>query len=122
MSTWDPDVCPNQKKPCRILTVGGAGGAFVKFEKKCDFHQGSMSSDTDLYGAIVGFVRQRERGRAAAKAHLGLDKERSVPYRMEVDGSFTLGVDPKGNVMPEWPTDEAGGEKIREAVAVAVGR
>ena len=121
MSQWLPDVCPDQSAPCRILTVGGAGGAFVRFEGKCAFHAKSKVPDRDLYAAIVDFNSQREVSRGAAKASLNLDKEHpGVPYRMEPDGSYTLGVDQKGALMPEWPTDPKEIAKVRADIDAAL--
>lgn len=122
MPTWILDTCPDDR-PCEIVTVGGAGGAFVTFTRRCAFHTNerpTFLSDGEHYDAIVGANRAREAARWAAKQSLKLDKEHpGVWYRNEPDGSFTLGVDPRGNRMPEWPSDPAAQAKLDADVRAA---
>lgn len=122
MAVWLPlDSCPSFP-PCEIRVNGATGGGLVGFVHRCAYHDGllaTVADDAGLYSAILHSEFVREAARAAAKQSLGLDKEHpGVPFRIEADGSFTLGLDRRNGHMPEWPRT-AGQARTRLATAIA---
>ena len=134
MLIWYPDCCTTGQ--CRVEVdksifpgVRADINNFIGFIKCCSYHQSLRDSgliDEQVFAATKQSVIVRESARWAAKLSLGLDKEYpGVPYRVEPDGTFTLGVqrqlkvdregkpvlDEKGQKIiewakiPEWPAD-----------------
>lgn len=79
-----------------------------------------MSADKSLHAAVVQSNRVRERARVAAKVNLALNADHpGVWYRNELDGSFTLGVDANGTMMPGWPAQNNTVKRAALAAAIA---
>jgi len=108
MLTWMPDFCPSGN--CRIELDKSAGSVDWNRPKSfiilCPHHQGLKDSgltDQQVFDAVVQSSRVKEAARWAVKLELGLDKEHpGVPYRINVDGSFTVLTDPASLV---WEKD-----------------
>lgn len=90
----------------------------------CPYHKSLLDGglrEGQLFMSIRRTQQAREAARWAAKIELRLDKEHpGVAYRIEPDGSITLGIDQRGVVMPEWPTGVASRAKLVAAIDAAV--
>lgn len=121
MPSWFPYVCPGRRS-CEILVLGAVPGVFVSFEHRCDFHEstkGNFPNAEAQFDAIAQGMFAVERAKASAKAFLGLSKESEIPYRVNDDGSFTVGMDHNGNVIPEWAAADKGQLTAEIAKALA---
>lgn len=116
---FQPDVCPSKPSCAFVVAQKADSGEFVSAERVCDFHKGLGLTDEEVFERAIGDCKGREGARWAAKQALGLPKGLIVPYRMENDGGYTLGVDAKGNKLPEWPAD---GTPEHAAVMSAVSK
>ena len=91
----------------------------------CPHHQSVKNThghnDKGIFEVILQSSRVKESARWAAKLALALDKEHpGVPYRVEPDGSFALGMDKNGLKMLEWPTKKADKDKLQADVDASV--
>lgn len=90
----------------------------------CPNHQSvkdkNALTDDQIFKTVIQSCRAREYARYACKLELGLDKESVIPYRIEPDGSFTLGVDQLNNKMTQWPTAKRDLDKLRAVVNEAI--
>ena len=123
MVTWYPDICPTGQ--CMIeleKTVSTLNWSSPKsFRSICTHHKNLGLTDQDTFDAIVQSSRVKERVRWVVKVELGLDKEHpGVPYRVDADGGFTIGMDKTGTKMTEWPTKKADKDALIAAVNSAV--
>lgn len=107
MRIWYPiDNCPPGDK-C-AFEIGANTSDFIHAVHLCPFHAAQQFSKThrQIHGEILAFCVEREQARAMAKAELGLAKNHpGVWFRIENDGTFTLGVNQRGVQMPEWPSE-----------------
>jgi len=80
---------------------------FVGVIHYCKFHQAMSDSgikDAQIWDEMRKKATSREQARYAAKLSLGLDKEHpGICFKIEKDCTFTLGINQKGEKMPEWP-------------------
>lgn len=109
MITWHPDFCPDDPATGRpsscVLILRNDWSAVVEVARRCSHHASVQDAnkldDQALFDVILQSSRVKEAARSAAKAHLELDKDHGgVPYRVEADGSFTVGVTKGGDVFP----------------------
>lgn len=126
---WSPDSCPSGK--CVIAVAPDfSSGTPVRL---CPHHkslQDAGRTGAEVYRVMIQSVRVREAARAAAKIELALDKEHpGVPYRVEDDGNFTIGVSSRLNkdtgtrewvTMSEWPADKTRLDAAMEAATAKV--
>ena len=113
---WVPDFCPSGNCSVSVARDWTKGS----FTRICPHHQqvkdGFKWTDEELLQSLITDSKRKETARAKAKQELLLDKEHpGVWYRVDPDGGFTLGVNQKGALMPEWPT---GIQKTRLTTAV----
>ena len=103
--TWFPDFSPSGQ--C-ILEIQQGHTGLIKVVRFCPYHQSLKDgglTDAETFTAILQSSRVKEAARWAAKLALALDKEHpGVPYRVDADGGFTLGVDRTGTRMSGWPS------------------
>ena len=81
-----------------------------------------MLDDQALFAVVLQSSRVKEAARWAAKVQLGLDKEHpGVPYRVESNGNFVIGVDREtGTRMTGWPNAGANRTNLITAINDAV--
>ena len=121
MLIWYPDTCSG----CSFELTEGDWDNPQRVVTLCTRHQSvkdnNALTDDQVFKSIVQSNRVRETARYAAKTYLKLDKEHpGVPYRIEADGSFTLGVDQLGNKMAGWPTRKVDLDKLQAVISEAV--
>src|SRR3990167_746531 len=121
MLTWYPDTCSG----CSIEINNGDFVTPKRIISLCPHHQSVKNTnnltDNQVFKSIVQSNRVRETARYAAKLYLKLDKEHEgVPYRIDPDGSFTLGIDQNGNKMAEWPVTQLDLDKLQSAISESV--
>jgi hypothetical protein len=121
MLIWYPDFCARGQ--C-VLEIEQGHTGLVFAISFCPHHQSLKDgglTDAQVFAAIVQSSRVKEAARWAAKLHLLLDKEHpGVPYRVETDGNFTIGVDSRGEEMPEWPKNDIQRALLATAIDAAV--
>jgi len=105
MRWWYPDGCPPGGQCCSVIGDGtdDFGGEFLGL---CSHHKmlSLALDDKALHTAHIESNKVLNYSRYRAKQELKLDKKHpGVWYRVETDGSFTLGVNQRGERMPEWP-------------------
>src|SRR3990167_10464654 len=121
MLTWYPDTCSG----CSIEINNGDFVTPKRIISLCPHHQSVKNTnnltDNQVFESIVQSNRVRETARYAAKTYLKLDKEHpGVPYRIEADGSFTIGIDQLGSKMAEWPSSKRELDKLQAVISEAV--
>ena len=100
------DDCPDN--PCQFER--DAKGQYIQMLRCCKFHQQKIDSGMtgeEIYKEILINGRARDEARYKIKMSLGLDKEHpGIPFKLEDDGTFTLGIDQKDNKMEGWPDEK----------------
>lgn len=110
---WTPDFCPSES--CRLEV--STDWAKATFLRSCPHHDAMRArlGDDAVFNVILTSSRIKEAARWAAKLELALPENHpGVPYRVDPDGGFTVGVDQRGVRMPEWPNG------VRKTTLVAV--
>jgi len=109
MTQWTPDFCPPGQTPAAcMITPNAENNGIISYDVKCPYHASVQTlyglTDHQLFVAVLQSGRAKETARAVAKDELGLgDEDPAIPYRVEDDGSFTLGIDQEGVTMQGWP-------------------
>jgi len=121
MLTWYPDTCSG----CSFELTEGDWSNPKRIISLCPHHKSvkdnNALTDNQLFRSIIQSNRVREYARYAAKVYLKLDKEHEgVPYRVETDGSFTLGLDKDGVTMTGWPIRKIDRDKLNAAISEAI--
>jgi len=124
--TWYPDFCPGgAANGCEIL-ISNDWNFVERYPRKCPHHAAVKAlhvlDDQALFVVVLQSSRVKEAARWAAKLQLGLDKEHpGVPYRVESNGNFIIGVDREtGTRMGGWPNAGANRTNLITAINDAV--
>lgn len=131
---WDVfDVCP--VSPC-CVAENNSDWQILNFGRICSYHQqfrGLGLSDVQIREIIRSSGQVREYARYAAKLHLDLDnkminpetglsyaatgdKYPGIPFRVDADGNFTIGIDSLGVKQQFWPTKTVDRTKLTTAI------
>jgi len=121
MLTWYPDTCSG----CSFELTEGDWDKPKRVISLCPHHQSVKDNNTltddQIFKTIIQSNRVREYARYAAKMALGLDKETGfVPYRVDADGGFTIGLDTTGTKLSGWPVSGKAKTDLVQAVTDAI--